>query len=221
MRRLQLALALALVALVAGAMPVAAGSPPASRDGKASTKVYDKTSAIVVFKSQPLATYDGHLKGYAKTKPAPGKKLNPNSAASKKYVGYLKTQHSAYASWLRKNAPGAKITSNLYSTLNAVGVKLNGHTLTKLRSNTSVSVVAFTTLYQQTLSESHKLINADAVWAKAGGRSDAGRRHQDRDRRFPASTRGTRSSTRRASRTRMASPSATRVTRRPTAPAST
>ena len=103
----------------------------------------------------------------AKTKPAPGKKLNPNSAASKKYVGYLKTQHSAYATWLRKNAPGAKITSNLYSTLNAVGVKLNGTTLTKLRSNTSVSVVGFTTLYQQTMSESHKLINADPVWAKA------------------------------------------------------
>ena len=57
MRRLQLALALALVALVAGAMPVAAGGPPASRDAKASTKVYDKTSAIVVFKSQPR----GHL----------------------------------------------------------------------------------------------------------------------------------------------------------------
>ena len=87
MRRLQLALALALVALVAGAMPVAAGGPPASRDAKASTKVYDKTSAIVVFKSQPLATYDGHLKGYERTKPAPGKKLNPNSAASKKYAG--------------------------------------------------------------------------------------------------------------------------------------
>jgi minor extracellular serine protease Vpr len=173
-RRLQLALALALVALVAGAMPVAAGGPPASRDAKPSTRVYDKTSAIVVFKSQPLATYDGHLKGYAKTKPAPGKKLNPNSAASKKYLGYLKTQHSAYATWLRKNAPGAKITSNLYSTLNAVGVKLNGTTLTKLRSNTSVSVVGFATLYQKTLSESHKLINADPVWAKAGGRSDAG-----------------------------------------------
>ena len=174
MRRLQLALALALVALVAGAMPISAGGTPASRDAKPSAKVYDKTSAIVVFKSLPLATYDGRLKGYEKTRPAPGKKLNPNSAASKKYLGYLKTQHSAYATWLRKNAPGAKITSNLYSTLNAVGVKLNGTTLTKLRSNTSVSVVGFTTLYQKTLSESHKLINADPVWTKAGGRSDAG-----------------------------------------------
>ena len=155
-------------------MPISAGGGPASRDAKPSTKVYDKTSAIVVFKSQPLATYDGRLKGYERTKPAPGKKLNPNSAASKKYVGYLKTQHSAYATWLRKNAPGAKITSHLYSTMNAVGVKLNGTTLTKLRSNTAVSVVGFTTLYRQSLSESHKLISADPVWTKAGGRSDAG-----------------------------------------------
>ena len=155
-------------------MPISAGGSPASRDAKHSTKVYDKTSAIVVFKSQPLATYDGHLKGYEKTRPAPGKKLNPNSAASKKYVGYLKTQHSAYATWLRKNAPGAKITSNLYTTLNGVAVTLNGNTLTKLRANTDVSVVGYTTLYQKTLSESHKLINADPVWTKAGGRSDAG-----------------------------------------------
>jgi subtilisin family serine protease len=173
-RRLQLALTLVLVALLVGALPVAAGGPPASRDAKASTKVYDKTSALVVFKAQPLATYDGHIKGYAKTKPAPGKKLNPNSAAAKKYVGYLKTQHSAYATWLRKNAPGARITSNLYVTLNAVGVKLNGTTLKKLRANTSVSVVGYTTLYRQTLSESYKHINAQPVWTEAGGRSNAG-----------------------------------------------
>jgi len=174
-RRLQIALALALISLVAAALPVTAAGPAATRDAKASTKVYDKTSAIVVFKALPLATYDGRIKGYEKTKPASGKKLNANSAASKKYVGYLKNQHSAYATWLRRNAPGARITSNMYATMNAVGVKLNGTTLSKLRQNTSVSVVGYTTLYRQTLSESHDIINADAVWTRAGGREDAGR----------------------------------------------
>jgi len=124
---LQFALVLALVALMSVALPAAAGSPPATRDAKASTKVFEKSSAIVVFKSLPLATYDGRIKGYEKTRPAGGKHVNANSAAAKKYLGYLKTQHSAYATWLRANAPGAKITSNLYVTLNAVGVKLNGN----------------------------------------------------------------------------------------------
>ena len=175
MRRLQFALVLALVALMSVALPAAAGSPPATRDAKASTKVFEKSSAIVVFKSLPLATYDGRIKGYEKTRPAGGKHVNANSAAAKKYLGYLKTQHSAYATWLRANAPGAKITSNLYVTLNAVGVKLNGNALSKLKANTAVSVVEYTTLYQQTMSESHKIINADAAWSAAGGRSDAGR----------------------------------------------
>jgi minor extracellular serine protease Vpr len=172
-RRLQLALALGLMALLTAALPVAA-APPASRDAKPSTRVFDKTSAIVVFKAQPLATYNGSIKGYEKTKPAAGKKLNPNSAAAKKYLGYLKDQHSAYATWLRKNAPGATITSNLYATLNGVGVKLNGNTLTKLKANAAVSVVEYTTLYQKSLSESYKLINAEDAWAAAGGRADAG-----------------------------------------------
>jgi subtilisin family serine protease len=171
-RRLQLALALGLIALLTAALPVAAA--PANRDAKPSTKVFDKTSATIVFKGQPVATYNGSIKGYAKTKPAPGKKVNPNSAAAKKYLGYLKDQHSAYATWLRKNAPGAKITSNLYLTLNAVTVTLNGNTLKKVKSNPDVSVVEYTTLYQKSMSESHKLISADPVWAAAGGRSNAG-----------------------------------------------
>lgn len=173
MRRLQLALALGLIALLAAALPVAAASP-ANRDAKPSTKVFDKASATIVFKAQPVATYSGGIKGYDKTKAAAGKKLNPNSAAAKKYLGYLKDQHSAYATWLRKNAPGAKITSNLYLTLNAVTVKLNGNTLAKLKSNPDVSVAEYTTLYQKSMSESHKLINADPVWTAAGGRSNAG-----------------------------------------------
>jgi minor extracellular serine protease Vpr len=174
-RRLQLALTLALVALMALALPAAAVAPTTSRDAKASTKVFDRSSAIVVFKSLPLATYDGRVKGYEKTKPSSGKLLNPNSAAAKKYLGYLKNQHSAYASWLRANAPGAKITSQLYATLNAVAVKLNGNALSKLKANSAVSVVEYTTLYHQSLSESHKLIHADAAWSAAGGRADAGR----------------------------------------------
>jgi subtilisin family serine protease len=172
-RRLKFAFVLGLVALLAVAAPAAAWAPPASRDATASTAVLDTSSAIVVFKALPLATYDGRIQGYEKTRVSSGK-LNPNSAAAKKYLGYLKTGHDAFSRWLKTNVPSAKITSNWYTTLNAVAVKLNGAAIGKLRTNTNVSVVEYNALYHPDMSESYKLINATAAWTAAGGREDAG-----------------------------------------------
>lgn len=163
----------AVLLLAMSATGALAAAPPASRDATTSTNVLDKTSAIVVLKQQPVATYDGHIKGYAKTKVSSGK-LNPNSAAAKKYVGYLKAEHSAFAKWLQTNVPSAKITSHYYVTLNAVAVKLNGSAIGKLRNNADVAVVEYNALYHPDMSESYKLINAQAAWTAAGGRSNAG-----------------------------------------------
>jgi subtilisin family serine protease len=172
-RRMKFALVLGMAALLAAAAPAAAWAPPASRDATASTAVLDKSSAIVVFKALPLATYDGRVPGYAKTRVSSGK-LNPNSAAARKYLGYLKAGHDAFAKWLRTNVPSAKITSQYYTTLNAVAVKLNGNAIGKLRNNTSVAVVEYNALYRPDMSESYKLIGAASAWANAGGREDAG-----------------------------------------------
>jgi subtilisin family serine protease len=165
-----LAATLALVLSATGA----SAAPPASRDATASTAVLDKTSAIVVLKSLPLATYDGRVAGYAKTKVSSGK-LNPNSAAARKYAGYLAAKHSAFAKWLQTNVPSAKITSQYYVTLNAVAVKLNGAAIGKLRNNADVAVVEYNALYRPDMSESYKLINAAGAWTAAGGRAEAGR----------------------------------------------
>ena len=164
----------ATLALVLSATGASAAAPPASRDATASSSVLDKTSAIVVLKQQPVATYDGHVAGYLKTKVSSGK-LNPNSAAAKKYVGYLKTEHSAFAKWLQTNVPSAKITSQYFVTLNAVAVKLNGAAMGKLANNADVAVVEYNALYHPDMSESYKLINAQAAWVAAGGRADAGK----------------------------------------------
>jgi subtilisin family serine protease len=173
MHRRLAALAATLV-LALSATGALAAAPPASRDASSSSAVLDKTSAIVVLKQQPVATYDGHVAGYLKTKVSSGK-LNPNSAAAKKYVGYLKTEHSAFAKWLQTNVPSAKITSQWFVTLNAVAVKLNGAAIGKLSKNADVVAVEYNALYHPDMSESYKLINAQAAWAAAGGRADAGR----------------------------------------------
>ncbi|HEY3163370.1 MAG TPA: S8 family serine peptidase [Candidatus Limnocylindrales bacterium] len=164
----------ATLALALSATGAVAAGPPASRDATASSAVFDKTSAVVLLKQQPVATYDGHLAGYAKTRTSNGK-LNPNSAAAKKYVGYLKAEHSAFAKWLQTNVPSAKITSQYFVTLNAVAVKLNGAAIGKLRNNADVVAVEYNVLYRPDMSESYKLINAAGAWAAAGGRADAGR----------------------------------------------
>jgi minor extracellular serine protease Vpr len=171
-RRLAAILATGLLLL---AVPVAeAGAPPASSDKSASGSALDRSSAIVVLRQQPLATYDGHIAGYAKTRPSSGK-LNLNSAAAKKYLDYLRTEHSAFATWLRANVPGARITSNFYNVLNGVAVKLNGASISRLRNNRNVVRLEYNALYQPSMSESYKIINAAGAWAASGGRSDAGR----------------------------------------------
>ena len=170
----RLASLLAVMALVVSASGALAVGPPASRDAVAPAAVLDRSSAIVVFKDQPLATYDGRIRGYARTRPASGK-LNPNSAAAKKYLGLLKTRHNAFGRWLQVNAPKAKITSQYYTSLNAVAVKLNGSAIGKLRANPNVLAVEYNALYQPDMSESYKHIAAAGAWAAAGGRANAGR----------------------------------------------
>lgn len=159
--------ALALIATNA----VAAGASP-NTDAQPSSAAYDTSSAIVVLEQQPLATYDGHIAGYAKTHPSSGK-LNPNSAAYKNYLGSLKNEHSAYAAWLKTNVPAAQVTSNFYVAFNGVAVKLNGNSISRLK-NADVSAVQYNWLYQPELSQSYQIINASGAWSDAGGRSTAG-----------------------------------------------
>ena len=171
-RRLAAILATGLLLL---AVPIAeAGAPPANSDKTTWGAALDTRSAIVVLRQQPLAIYDGHLAGYARTRPSSGK-LNPSSAAAKKYLGFLRAEHSAFATWLRANVPTARITSNFYTTLNGVAVKLNGAAIGRLRNNRDVARLEYNALYHPSMSESHKIINAAAAWAASGGRADAGR----------------------------------------------
>lgn len=172
MHRGRLAAILAAAVLAFAATPALAAAPPASQDVQL-TGVLDTSSAIVVLKDQPVATYDGHVQGYEKTQPNQGK-VNPNSAAAKKYLGYLKTEHSAFARWLQRNVPSAKITSEYFTVLNGVAVDLHGNAIGKLAQNADVLTVEYNALYHPLMSESYKVINAGGAWTAAGGRADAG-----------------------------------------------
>ena len=172
MHRGRLAAVLTAALLAFAATPAFAAAPPASQDAQISG-VLDTSSAIVVLKDQPLATYDGHLKGYEKTHDNNGK-VNPNSAAAKRYLGYLKAEHSAFARWLQRNVPSAKITSEYSTVLNAVAVDLHGNAIGKLTQNADVLTVEYNALYHPLMSESYKIIDAVPAWQASGGRANAG-----------------------------------------------
>lgn len=160
--------------LVLAQSMLGANAASARSDSNASSAVLDMSSAIVVFRQQPIAAYDGRLAGYAKTRPGNGK-VDPNSAASNAYRGLLQTGHAAFAAWLRTSAPSARVTSDFYTVLNGAAVELNGVPIALLRNNPDVESVEYNAVYQPVMSESYKIINAAGAWAAAGGRADAGR----------------------------------------------
>ncbi|MGQ0834014.1 MAG: S8 family peptidase [Gammaproteobacteria bacterium] len=66
----------------------------------------EKASYIVQMLDQPAVVYDGRISGLPATKPAKGKKIDPNSADVRKYVGYLNGKHDQA---LRKAGGGQKL----------------------------------------------------------------------------------------------------------------
>lgn len=178
MRSARFLLVLGLVASLATSAAAASAvtgvrTLSAATDGSTLGAEFDRSTAIVVFRSDPLATYDGRIRGYEKTRADHGK-LNPKSAAAKKYLGYLKDRHAAYERWLAKYAPTARVVANYYTVANAVAVELRGNALGKITSNPEVAFAEYTTLYRPTMSQSAAIINAMGAWTAAGGRANAG-----------------------------------------------
>lgn len=162
---LRVLIVLALTLLL-GAIPVAAGDGNAS-DAKQTGPRVDNTSAVVQLKGDPLSTY-------VKTKPPQGKKIDFNSDAVKSYRAQLSALRNDFKSWLRSNAPNAKVTGEFDIALNAVSVQLNGELLATIASAPQVQQAQYEGLYYPTAEDPDlKLINAVSAWG-AGGAANAG-----------------------------------------------
>ena len=127
MRRLRLALAAAVTAALVVGAPVGAATRTQS-DSTAAKASVTTAYALVQLKGAPLSTY-------AKTKPAPGKKIDFSSATVKSYKAHLAAVRNDFKAWLQKNAPKAQIVKGYDLSLNGVSVKLNGTTLAKILSS--------------------------------------------------------------------------------------
>jgi len=93
-------------------------------DGTIGPRV-DLSTALVQLYGEPLATY-------TRTKPAQGKKIDFNNATVRSYRAYLSGLRKDFKTWLRSNAPKARVTGDFDISLNAVAVSLNGESLAKI-----------------------------------------------------------------------------------------
>lgn len=147
------------------------GASPAS-DSAGTTTGVDSSSAIVRLSAEPLATSP-------RTKPGNGQQLDLNSKAAKSERAELAAQRNAFRSWLRTNAPKAKITGEYDIAVNAVAVRLNGTALETLRSAPGVVSASHQALYVPLGHQDPDLdlIDAPEGWAAAapaGGAQNAG-----------------------------------------------
>ncbi len=163
-----------IACVAAGSLITTAGEAAASggwrvSDGATeSVATVDTDYALVQLNGEPLSTY-------VKTKPGPGKKIDFNNATTKSYRSQLSALRNSFKQWLQANAPRAKITSSWDISLNAVSVKLNGTTLSKLRTSPQVRRAEYQGLYRPTdIDPDLSLVNALNAWATVGGAANAG-----------------------------------------------
>ncbi|MEX2542173.1 MAG: S8 family serine peptidase [Trueperaceae bacterium] len=124
--------------------------------------------AIVTFKSPPAASYRGGIGDLRRTRPEPGQRFDENSPQARAYLRHLENEHANFRSFLRREARAAEIVDELFVTLNAVAVKLNGATLSQLERGPDVRASDYSALYRPTMSESVGLVGADEFWLDTG-----------------------------------------------------
>ena len=149
--------------ILAPAVPAApSDANPAARPRQ------DTSSALVQLAADPLATA-------ARTRPAPGRKIDFSSNNVRSYRAQLAAMRNDYKAWLRANAPQARVTGEFDISLNAVAVELNGATLAQISATPLVKNAQYQGLYYPTIADPDlALISATQAWAVGGGPANAG-----------------------------------------------
>jgi subtilisin family serine protease len=166
-------LALGAVVLVIGGLIVPSGSPGGAAATRSTaetrSRTVDSTSALVQLAGDPLSVA-------ARTAPANGRKVDFKSQAAANQRATLAANRNSFRSWLRQNAPAARITSEYDTSLNAVAVALNGTSLDLLRSAPNVTAAEYQGVYRAAAHDDPdlSLINTMAAWTAAGGDEHAG-----------------------------------------------
>jgi subtilisin family serine protease len=132
---------------------------------------FDKGGIFVVQMADlPVVAYDGSIKGFAATKPAPGTKINPLSAVVTKYVGYLEGTHDAALS--RAGVGAAKKLYDYFYTYNGFAAKLTAQQANRLAGDQRVLAVSRNERFDVDTSSTPTFLELDAeggLWEQLGG----------------------------------------------------
>lgn len=172
-RYIGLAAAALLATTAISTGPATAGTiSAATAKSQAATAAYSAGRYIVTFVDEPAASYDGSRKGFAATRPAAGKKLNPTSAAVKAWRGHLTAGH---------NAALAKVgATKLYDytvTNNAVAAQLSARQATRLAKTAGVVSLEKDQLRTPDTTDSPAFLGLSqpgGLWSQLGGNTRAG-----------------------------------------------
>lgn len=157
------ALALALTgSALAAAGQTATAAPRHPGSDVASTGQPAQDRVVVRFAGDPLATS-------GKVDRRSNDKVDLNGSRTRSVSATLAAQRNRFRSWLRSNAPQARVTSEYDFMLNAVAVRLNGTSAEALRSAPGVVEVAYQGTYVPAAHEDPDLARIDAPqgWAAA------------------------------------------------------
>ena len=166
-----LACTTALAAGVAGpASTASAQRPDSDAPGASSQRTTDKSKALVQLSEQAVLVAARSSKG------ADGK-VNLSSREARQQRAAVADEQAAFRSWLRDNAPDARIVGGHDLAVNAVTVRLRGTSLETLRGAPQVRSAQFESVYYPLAHEDPDLdlIDAPEAWRQAaGGDDDAG-----------------------------------------------
>jgi subtilisin family serine protease len=111
----------------------------------------------------------------ARTRPAKGKKIDFSSTAVKSERARMSAMRNDFKTWLRDNAPRAKVVGEYDISVHAVAVRLNGESLAGIAAAPQVLRVEQQGVYRPLADDPDLgLIDAVAAWNRAGGAADAG-----------------------------------------------
>src|ERR1700752_805692 len=134
LQRSRISLGAAALALVtSGLFAGAAGATAAPVAKSTATHGYTAGQYIVTFADDPAATYEGYVKGYARTRPDAGQKLHPTRAGVGKRRTHLPALHDA-----ARKAVGATKLADYTVTNNGIAAKLTAAQATKLAHTAGV-----------------------------------------------------------------------------------
>ncbi|HET8752093.1 MAG TPA: S8 family serine peptidase [Gaiellaceae bacterium] len=137
------------------------------------------TSVMVKLDYDALGSYLGNIPGYPATSPQVTKhRLNPNSAASKKYLGYVRGIEKKFSSALSSAVPDAIVGQRYRSVYGGVAVRLPADDASRLLSLPGVAAVQADTLHHLDSTpvndDDASFIGANAAYDALGSSATAG-----------------------------------------------